>query len=96
MEYYTFGVHCTKKFARSHTHLSSFVKDPKRFTFNDGQIAVPSARQSIYFDAGANLEGQVPDSIWTLHPQDALDSFTAEGDTWYFPGVCGTFKESTG
>jgi DNA modification methylase len=34
--YYTFGVHCTRKFARSHAHLFYFVKDPKRFTFNDG------------------------------------------------------------
>jgi DNA modification methylase len=32
--YYTFGVHCTRKFARSHAHLFYFVKDPKRFTFN--------------------------------------------------------------
>jgi DNA modification methylase len=41
--YYTFEVHCTKKFARSHAHLFYFVKDPKRFTFNDGEIRVPSA-----------------------------------------------------
>ena len=33
--YYTFGVHCTKKFTRSHAHLFYFVRDPKRFTFND-------------------------------------------------------------
>ena len=33
--YYTFGVHCTKKFTRSHAHLFHFVKDPKQFTFND-------------------------------------------------------------
>jgi DNA modification methylase len=32
--YYTFGVHCTKKFTRSHAHLFYFVKDPKRFTLN--------------------------------------------------------------
>ena len=31
--YYTFGVHCTRKFARSHAHLFYVVKDPKRFTF---------------------------------------------------------------
>jgi DNA modification methylase len=28
--YYTFGVHCTRKFARSHAHLFYFVKDPKQ------------------------------------------------------------------
>src|SRR6266550_3436484 len=32
--YYTFGVHCKQKFARSHTHLFHFVKDPAVFTFN--------------------------------------------------------------
>src|SRR5262249_53137682 len=26
--YYTFGVHCTKKFTRSHAHLFYFVRDP--------------------------------------------------------------------
>jgi site-specific DNA-methyltransferase (adenine-specific) len=56
ISYYTFGVHCTKKFARSHTHLFYFVKDPKRFTFYDGEISIPSARQLVYFDARANLE----------------------------------------
>ena len=40
--YYTFGVHCTRKFSRSHAHLFHFVKDPKRFTFNDQSIRVPS------------------------------------------------------
>src|SRR5262249_19657189 len=34
--YYTFGVHCTKKFSRSHTHLFHFVKNLKAFTFNAG------------------------------------------------------------
>src|SRR3954463_1200749 len=41
--YYTFGVNCTRKFSRSHAHLFHFVKDPKRFTFNDQSIRVPSA-----------------------------------------------------
>src|SRR5690242_7910325 len=41
--YYTFGVHCTKKFARSHAHLFQFVKDAKNFTFNADDIRVPSA-----------------------------------------------------
>jgi len=30
--YYTFGVHCNRKFTRSHAHRFYFVKDPKRFT----------------------------------------------------------------
>ena len=94
--YYTFGVHCTKKFARSHAHLFHFVKDPKRFTFNDREIRVPSARQLVYFDARANPEGRLPDDTWILRPQDVPDGFAPESDTWYFPRVCGTFKERAG
>src|SRR5262249_1126302 len=39
--YYTFGVNCTKKFSRSHTHLFHFVKDPKNFKFNSLDVRVP-------------------------------------------------------
>jgi site-specific DNA-methyltransferase (adenine-specific) len=94
--YYTFGVHCSKKFTRSHAHLFHFVKDPKRFTFNDDAIRVPSARQLVYFDARANPKGRVPDDTWILRPQDVPDGFSPESDTWYFPRVCGTFKERAG
>jgi site-specific DNA-methyltransferase (adenine-specific) len=94
--YYTFGVHCTKKFARSHAHMLYFVKGPKRFTFNDGEIRVPSARQLIYFDTRANPEGRLPDDTWILRPQDVPDGFAPESDTWYVPRVCGTFKERAG
>jgi DNA modification methylase len=94
--YYTFGVHCTKKFARSHAHLLYFVKDPKRFTFNDSEIRVPSARQLIYFDTRANPKGRLPDDTWILRPQDVPDGFEPESDTWYVPRVCGTFKERAG
>ena len=94
--YYTFGVHCTKKFSRSHTHLFHFVRDPKRFTFNDSEIRVPSARQTVYADARANASGRLPDDTWILRPQDAANSFQADENTWYFPRVCGTFKERTG
>jgi DNA modification methylase len=94
--YYTFGVHCTRKFSRSHAHLFYFVKDPKRFTFNDQSIRVPSARQLVYFDARANPEGRLPDDTWILRPQDVDDGFAPESDTWYVPRVCGTFKERAG
>jgi site-specific DNA-methyltransferase (adenine-specific) len=94
--YYTFGVHCTKKFARSHAHLFYFVRDPKRFTFNDQAVRVPSARQLVYFDARANPEGRVPDDTWILRPQDVPKGFAPETDTWYIPRVCGTFKERAG
>ena len=96
--YYTFGVHCKKKFTRSHAHLFYFVKDPKRFTFNDADadVRVPSARQLVYFDSRANPEGRLPDDTWILRPQDLPDGFRPEEDTWYVPRVCGTFKERTG
>src|SRR5439155_3493140 len=94
--YYTFGVHCKNKFARSHTHLFHFVKDPKRFTFNLDAIRVPSARQLVYADVRAHAKGRLPDDTWILRPQDATGSFTPEENVWYFPRVCGTFKERAG
>ena len=66
--YYTFGVHCTTKFTRSHAHLLHFVKDPKEFTFNTDAIRVPSARQLVYGDKRANPKGRVPDDTWIIAP----------------------------
>jgi site-specific DNA-methyltransferase (adenine-specific) len=94
--YYTFGVHCTRKFSRSHTHLLYFVKDPKQLTFNDGDIRVRSARQLVYNDGRADPRGRVPDNTWILRPQDALGAFGPDHDTWYFARVAGTFKERAG
>jgi DNA modification methylase len=94
--YYTFGVHCKKKFSRSHTHLFHFVKDPKAFTFNANAIRVPSARQLVYADSRAKEGGKLPDDTWFLRPQDLQESFTPQEDVWYFPRVCGTFKERAG
>jgi DNA modification methylase len=94
--YYTFGVHCTKKFSRSHTHLLYFVKEPRDFTFNDDQIRVKSARQLVYNDLRAEPSGRVPDNTWLLRPQDVQEGFQREQDTWYFARVAGTFKERAG
>lgn len=94
--YYTFGVHCTKKFTRSHTHLFYFVKNPNAFTFNDESIRVPSARQLIYKDKRANPKGRIPDDTWILRPQDIPQDTTENQSVWYFARVCGTFKERTG
>lgn len=94
--YYTFGVNCKLKFSRSHTHLFHFVRDPKSFTFNTDAIRVPSARQLVYADSRADSKGRLPDDTWILRPQDANGSFTPEEDVWYFPRVCGTFKERAG
>ena len=94
--YYTFGVHCVKKFTRSHAHLFHFVKDPTRFTFNDEEIRVPSARQLVYNDARANPMGRIPDDTWVLRPQDLPNGFAADHDVWTFSRVCGTFRERRG
>lgn len=94
--YYTFGVNCKKKFSRSHAHLFHFVRNPDDFTFNDGAIRVPSARQLVYADARANPNGRLPDDTWILRPQDCPEGFTPDENTWYFPRVAGTFKERKG
>jgi site-specific DNA-methyltransferase (adenine-specific) len=104
--YYTFGVHCKKKFTRSHAHLFHFVKDRKKFTFNVAAVRVPSARQLVYNDRRANPDGRMPDDTWIaaqpikdgclLRPQDLPDGFRPDEDTWYFSRVCGTFNERQG
>lgn len=91
--HYTFGVHCEKKFTRSHAHLLYYVMDAKRFTFNADAVRVPSARQMVYADRRANPKGRVPDDTWVLRPQDDQRFFGPDSDTWYVPRVCGTFKE---
>ncbi len=75
--YYTFGVNCTKKFSRSHAHLFHFVKDRKKFTFNNLDIRVPSARQIVYADGRANEGGRLPDDTWILRPQDLPEGLPA-------------------
>ncbi|GJM24062.1 MAG: hypothetical protein DHS20C16_04770 [Phycisphaerae bacterium] len=94
--YYTFGVNCTRKFSRSHTHIFHFTKDAKDFTFNSEGIRVPSARQLVYGDKRANAKGRLPDDTWILRPQDLPEGFQPSDDTWYFPRVAGTFKERAG
>lgn len=94
--HYTFGVNCTRKFNRSHAHILYYVVDPKRFTFNADAVRVPSARLTTYADARANPLGKLPDDTWVLRPQESLDHFRGDSDTWYVSRVCGTFKERTG
>lgn len=64
--HYTFGLHCSKSFSRSHTHLFHFVKNPKRFTFNADAIREPSKRQTVYNDPRANPKGRLPDDVWSI------------------------------
>src|SRR5262249_54524186 len=44
----------------------------------------------------AEPKGRVPDDTWVLRPQDLPKGFTPTEDTWFFPRVCGTFKERAG
>jgi len=62
--YYTFGQNQRKKFNRAHAHILYFTKEKERFTFNDRNIRVPSARQLIYKDKRANPIGKIPDDVW--------------------------------
>jgi site-specific DNA-methyltransferase (adenine-specific) len=64
--HYTFGQNTTRKFARSHTHLFYWTKDPKQFTFNDMEVRIPSARQTTYADRRANPKGKIPDDVWSF------------------------------
>jgi site-specific DNA-methyltransferase (adenine-specific) len=91
--HYTFGVNCTRKFNRSHAHIFYYVADAKAYTFNAGAVRVPSARQTTYADRRANPRGKLPDDTWVLRPQEGEEFFRPDGDTWYVPRVCGTFKE---
>ena len=64
--HYTFGQNTKRKFARSHTHLFYWVKDPRNFTFNDLAVRIPSARQTTYADKRANPKGKLPDDVWSF------------------------------
>jgi len=96
--YYTFGVNCKKKFTRSHAHIFHFVKNEKEFVFNHGDmdLRVPSARRLIYNDSRANPDGRMPDDTWILRPQELVNGFDPDENTWHFPRVAGTFKERAG
>jgi site-specific DNA-methyltransferase (adenine-specific) len=80
--YYTFGVNCTRKFTRSHTHLFHFVRDPKDFTFRDDDLdnRIPSARELVYSDRRANPKGRLPDDTWIIRPADAVGELTCDED----------------
>ncbi|MHC4982312.1 MAG: DNA-methyltransferase [Planctomycetota bacterium] len=64
--HYTFGQNTQRKFARSHTHLFYWTKEPKGFTFNDAAVRIPSARQTTYADKRADPKGKLPDDVWSF------------------------------
>lgn len=95
--HYTFGQQTKQMFAKSHTHILYFTKDPKSFTFNPDAVRVASARQTTYADVRANPKGKLPDDVWYLRPQETNGKlFASEADTWYASRVCGTFMEREG
>ena len=102
--HYTFGQQPKNKYARSHTHILYFTKNPKEFVFNADSVRVPSARQTTYADRRANPKGKLPDDVWyldpgtfVLRPPEAPEPlFSADCDTWNVSRVCGTFKEREG
>lgn len=65
--HYTFGQQTRNKFARSHTHIFYFVKNPHQFTFNDWAVRVPSDRQLVYNDKRAQSCGKLPDDVWNTY-----------------------------
>ncbi len=85
--YYTFGVNCSKKFTRSHTHLFYFVKDPNNFTFREEDLEnrVPSARELVYNDKRANSKGRLPDDTWIHRPADAIGEMISDDDESWYP-----------
>lgn len=93
--YFTFGNHNNGNFVPSHAHCLYYVKSRTNHTWNGDQpgLRVPSSRQLLYKDKRANPSGRLPDNTWILHPNQLPEGFRADGDTWQFSRVCGTFKE---
>src|SRR4051794_38856291 len=85
--HYTFGQQTKAKFAKSHTHILYFTKDPHAFTFNADAVRVASARQTTYGDARANPKGKLPDDTWYLRPQEAA------GHAYLEPSFAKTMKD---
>ena len=94
--YYTFGVNCKTKFSRSPRPPVLLRRGPQAFHLQRQAIRVPSARQLVYADARANPEG--PPARRYLDPPPARPArrLRRRRGHWYFPRVCGTFKERAG
>jgi len=64
--YETFGVNCSNNFNRTSRHILYFVKDPKRFVFNETAVLRPSDRQTKYGDSRASSGGKIIDDVWQI------------------------------
>jgi hypothetical protein len=79
--HYTFGQNTKAMFAKAHTHIFYFVKDARKFTFNDQHLRFPSARHTEYSDKRANPMGRLPDDVWNDFPR-VCGTF-AEREGWH-------------
>lgn len=61
--HYGFGVACTRKFQRCHTHILWFSKSDD-YVFNADAVRVPSDRQLKYKDKRADPRGKIPEDVW--------------------------------
>jgi site-specific DNA-methyltransferase (adenine-specific) len=62
----SFGVNCRRKFNRTSRPMFYATKHPRRFTFNDEAVTVPSARQTKYGDRRAAPGGKIMDDVWPI------------------------------
>lgn len=90
---FTFGQAARKNFTRSHCHVFYFTKTKTRFTWNEDNLRVPSARQLVYGDKRANPKGKLPDDTWMLLEGQMSPHMTPDRDTWMTARICGTFHE---
>lgn len=61
----SFGVYCSKKFARCSRPMFYAVKNPRAFTFNREAFTVESARQRAG-DKRANPAGKIMEDVWDV------------------------------
>jgi DNA modification methylase len=64
--YETFGVNCSNNFNRTSRHILYFVKNPKKFVFNETEVLRPSDRQLKYNDSRAQSGGKIEDDVWQI------------------------------
>lgn len=61
---FAFGVHMKVKFTPCHRHILYYSKHKSVYTFRPTEVAVPSARQTVYNDKRANSGGKTPEDVW--------------------------------
>ena len=91
--FFTFGQAASKNFTKSHVNLLYYTRNAKQFTFNAGDVKVPSARQLVYKDARGKKGGKLPDDCWALLKRDFEAGIDPTGSLWLESRVCGSFNE---